>query len=71
MRVLQKLLGFLVTLGGCITATVIMLVGGLLLIVGLVTWFVPLIVAGAVICVFALVCFGAARLMADVVDGPK
>ncbi len=67
----QKFLGCIVTLGGCVTAGVIMLVGGLLVALGVVTSITPLIIVGAIICAFSVVCFVVARLMADAVNGPK
>jgi hypothetical protein len=70
LRKAQKLLGCIVTLGGCLTSTVIMLIGGLVLALGVVLPFTPLIIVGAVVCVIAIVCFVVARLLANVVDGP-
>ena len=48
-----------------------MLVGGLLVALGVVTSITPLIIVGAIICAFSVVCFVVARLMADAVNGPK
>ena len=70
VRNAQKNLGCFVRLGGCVTATVVMLVGGILVAVGILTAIIPLTIAGAAICLFAVVCFLIARLMANLVDGP-
>ena len=66
----QKLLGFIVKLGGCVTAAVIMLVGVLLVVIGVLTSIVPLTVVGAIICVFAIICVLISRVGANLVDGP-
>ena len=70
VRKAQKLLGFIVKLGGCVTAAVIMLVGLLLVVIGVLTSIVPLTVVGAIICVFAMVCVLVAGVAANLVDGP-
>jgi hypothetical protein len=70
VRNAQKNLGCFVRLGGCVTATVIMLVGGVLVAVGVLLSILPLIIAGAAICVFAIVCYLMAKLAANLVDGP-
>jgi len=70
VRKAQKLLGFIVKLGGCVTAAVIMLVGVLLAVIGVLTSIVPLTVVGAIICVFAIVCVLISRVAANLVDGP-
>ena len=70
VRNAQKDLGCFVRLGGCVTATVIMLVGGILVAVGVLISILPLIIAGAAICVFAVVCYLIARVVGNLVDGP-
>jgi hypothetical protein len=71
IRTSQKALGVIVTVGGCAVSATTAIIGALVITIGVIAPFKPMIIAGIVIITIAAACFGLARLLADAVDGPN